>query len=426
MAQFLHQSRTTMHYRRAPHKDNDPDWCNKSSDALRMCRNKENPLRQKLTLSRAIVSSRKIIIILLTIFLLTTLAPHLLAATTTSSKKVDNWLDIIRQSPYSITRDFYRNIKVIRRWVLLEQGFCEVQDRHIIYNRRGHFLGYISNLDNPKETQAKLNGQRERLASNGVTPFWSEGGPGKTGYPFALACNQPHVQMEQALKRMTGKNHEDRLWGSWVGLKVGSKTAPVSLTQAVIQVYHQRNISSYFEDHAILKDLLGQILIESGGRKHSHSSANATGLLQLIPSVISDCQIPKKFARHRLAQIDCALKLHRQNDRNLSPFFEQRFGKLPEAKKQKLYAMLLVQAYHGGVGRISELLKEGEAGKAGLHFAHHHSRFSAEEIALGLIFHNLGRNNLGLASLYYLVDVEIASEALCKRRELRGENFCQG
>ncbi|QKK10675.1 MAG: hypothetical protein HND59_02755 [Pseudomonadota bacterium] len=41
------------------------------------------------------------------------------------------------------------------------------------------------------------------------------------------------------------------------------------------------------------------------------------------------------------------------------------------------------------------------------------TRFSAEDLALGIIFHNMGRIGLGLSSLYYLVDVAIAGEALC-------------
>jgi len=333
-----------------------------------------------------------------------------------------------------MTSDFYRNIKDIRRWVLLEQGFCEDQRRHILFNRRGHFLGYISNGTNQQETQAKLNRQRRRLAELGRTALWSEGGRGTTGYPFALACNQPHVQMDEALERMTGKHDKDRFWGSWLDIKVGSASNPVSLIEAVVTIYHHRTRTNKFDDH-ILRDILGQILIESGARKMSRSKANAVGLMQLMPAVIRDCQIPDSFAEHRIAQIDCALKLHHQNDRNLAPLFEQRFGHLPPQKKAKLYAMLLIQAYHGGLGRISNLLQaDRDAGsatvktdaitRAAAFFAEHHERFSAEEIALGLIFHNLGRNNLGLASLYYLVDVEIASDALCSKSMTRKQGFC--
>jgi len=361
--------------------------------------------------------------------------------------KADQWLDIIRKSPYEITKDFYRNIKDIRRWVLLEKGFCEDRQRHILFNRRGYFLGYVNNLENAQQTQIRLNQRRQQLATRGKTRFWAEGHRNATGYPFALACNQPHVQMQAALERMTGKQPEDRIWGSWDGIKVGSSAAPVPLLEAVLQIYRVRNQSYQFDDH-ILRDLLGQILIESGARKYIRSSADAVGMLQLLPAVISDCQIPQRFASHRMAQIDCALKLYRQNDRNLRPVYNQRFGHLPTAKKSKLYAMLLVQAYHGGIGRISALIKTEEdqkatgeshdsgtddtsdvngsnLQKAGQHFASNHHRYNAEEIALGLIFHNLGRNNLGLASLYYLVDVEIASDALCELSAIKDQSFCR-
>jgi hypothetical protein len=338
--------------------------------------------------------------------------------------KADHWLDIVRQSPYNITKDFYRNIKFIRRWVLLQEGFCEKPDRHILFNRRGHFLGYINNQATPQLTQEKLNKQRRQFAEAGRVTAWVKGDRESTGYPFALACEQPHVEMNAALQRMTGKYADDRIWGSWNGIQVGSKSAPVPLTNTVLQIYQQRNSTYQFND-SILKDLLGQILIESGARKYSHSSANATGLLQLLPAVIRDCQIPKAYVNHRIAQVDCALKLYRQNDRNLAPVFEQRFGRLPKFKKDKLYAMLLVQAYHGGIGRISALLKDDLQGKASIHFSKNHTAYSAEEIALGLIFHNLGRNNLGMASLYYLVDVEIASEELCRQKSVKQAEFCR-
>ena len=76
--------------------------------------------------------------------------------------------------------------------------------------------------------------------------------------------------------------------------------------------------------------------------------------------------------------------------------------------------MLLIQAYHGGIGRITQLLTEAPANKATLYFAEHHQHFSAGDIALGLIYHNLGREQLGFASLYYVADVAVATDMACE------------
>ena len=49
------------------------------------------------------------------------------------------------------------------------------------------------------------------------------------------------------------------------------------------------------------------------------------------------------------------------------------------------------------------------------YFAANGSRFSAGDIALGIIFHNLGHEELGFAALYYVADVSIATAAACGR-----------
>jgi hypothetical protein len=55
------------------------------------------------------------------------------------------------------------------------------------------------------------------------------------------------------------------------------------------------------------------------------------------------------------------------------------------------------------------------------YFAGNHERFSAADIALGMVFHNLGRDRLGFASLYYVTDVTLAADAVCARL---GETAC--
>jgi hypothetical protein len=64
---------------------------------------------------------------------------------------------------------------------------------------------------------------------------------------------------------------------------------------------------------------------------------------------------------------------------------------------------------------VRALLVDESLNAPARYFAAHHERFSAGDIALGMIFHNLGRNRLGFASLYYVTDVSIATQAVCER-----------
>ena len=51
-------------------------------------------------------------------------------------------------------------------------------------------------------------------------------------------------------------------------------------------------------------------------------------------------------------------------------------------------------------------------GKAARYFAEHEQQFSVEDIATGMIFHNLGRQPWGWESLYYVLDIMIVSKSL--------------
>jgi hypothetical protein len=137
--------------------------------------------------------------------------------------------------------------------------------------------------------------------------------------------------------------------------------------------------------------------------------------MQLSPQALDDCRLTERFRLHRLAQIDCALYLLQQNHRNLEPAFAEVFGALPGPKAERLYQMLLVQAYHTGVGRVRSLLIDESLNGPAHYFAAHAARFTAGDISLGMIFHNLGREDLGFAALYYVADVAIATEAACMR-----------
>lgn len=324
------------------------------------------------------------------------------------------WHDVIRETPYWISQGMHENLSTLRLWVLSEQGFCDSPDRHILFDVRATFLAWLENGEDTAATQRLLNQRRAALAAEGVVDAWVPGRNGVAGYPFALSCDQPDARLQTALDRYTGEDPEARFWGAWDGIKVGSEEKRVSLHEAVEMVYRHRTEQGRINlPEEVLSTLAGKILIESGGLRDAHSAANARGIMQLSPAALGDCEIPQRFFYHRLAQIDCALRLLEQNHRNLEPAFQDTFGHLPEDKAEALYSLLLLQAYHGGIGRIRALMTDDELRGASDYFASHHENFTAGDIALGMVFHNLGRNYLGTASMYYLVDVSIATRAAC-------------
>lgn len=338
-----------------------------------------------------------------------------------------DWETVVRDSPYWVSQGVYSNITTIRRWVLAGSGYCADTERHILFGLRGHFLGYIDNAGGRKATQAQLNRTRAELAREGRVDVWVPGDKTTIGYPFALACDQPHVNLDESIARYLGTLPSERIWGTWDDLSIGTETDTRSLHEALTSIYQTR-LQQNRLDHLppeLPRYLAGQILIESGGQQMAHSAAGARGILQLSAAVLDDCNIQPDNYWHRLAQIDCALKLMEQNARNLRPVFEQRFGNLPEHKQERLFTLLLIQAYHGGIGRVEALLEDDMLSRPADYFAQNQQHFSAGDIAFGLIFHNLGRDQFGMASLYYVADVQVATEVLCGRPRLKGSDFCQ-
>ena len=272
--------------------------------------------------------------------------------------QVDNWLHVVRQTPYWESQGMARNLATIRRWVLLSEGYCSKPQRHILFDRRGRFVGFIDNADSVAATNRRLNETRERLAAERRVADWSPGTDMSQGYPFALACDQRYVDMDQAIARMVGSEKDYRLWGTWDGMSVGSANDPVSLVTLIHTVYeHLEDQGRISFPVSVMPVFLGKTIIESGGVKHALSNVSARGIMQLRPSVLDDCEIPKDFHLHRMAQVDCALRLVEQNDRNLQQPFNTVFGKLPEKKRRLLYGLLLTQAYQSGLGPMIELLQ---------------------------------------------------------------------
>ena len=346
-------------------------------------------------------------------------------SSTASAERVVNWLDVVRQTPYWESQGMAGNLTTIRRWVLLSEGFCSKPQRHILFDRRGQFVGFIDNAENAAATNRRLNETRERLAAEHRVADWSPGTDMSQGYPFALSCDQPYVNMNEAIARMVGREKAYRLWGTWDGMRVGSANDPVSLITLIRSVYeHLEGRGRIGIPASVMPAFIGKTIIESGGIKHALSTESARGIMQLRPGVLDDCEIHKDFRLHRMAQVDCALRLVEQNDRNLQHPFNAVFGKLPENKRRVLYSLLLTQAYQIGIGRMIELLQDKELGKAAQYFAAHADRFSAEDIQLGMIYHNMGRRDLGMLTLYYVTDVGIATEALCASSEMQNDAWC--
>lgn len=336
-----------------------------------------------------------------------------------------SWHDVIRATPYWESRGVATNLATIRRWVLFGESYCADDQRHLLLDRRWRFLGYMDNTGSADGNLAKLNAERRRLAAEGRVEMWRAGADDTKGYPFALSCYQPYVDMAVAIARLTGHDPDHRIWGTWDGMRIGEPEDPVSLITLFREVHEHRAAQALFSfPDAMIPVFLGKIIIESAGQKDALSTEAARGIMQLRPEVLDDCRIPEAFRLHRIAQVDCALRLVQQNHRNLYEPFEAVFGHLPQNKQQTLYALLLTQAYQIGVGRSLELLQDNELGRAAAYFAEHHADFSAEDILTGMIYHNIGRRDIGLLTLYYVTDSRLALDALCHDPGMVDDPWC--
>ena len=360
------------------------------------------------------------------VLFMTGLAGPAAAQTSHMPASHESWLDVVRQTPYWHSQGVADNLKTIRSWVLFSHSYCSEPDRHLLFDHRGRFLTYLDNGDNSKQTIERLNQTRKQMAEKGRVGQWHPGADDQLGYPLALACHQPFVNIDEVIARLTGENEDYRVWGTWDGLTIGTQDDQVSLIELFNQVYEYRKGQNRFSfPDSVMSSFLGKTIIESGAQKNALSAQAARGIMQLRPEVLNDCKIPTEYQLHRMAQVDCALRLVEQNHRNLKAPFEATFGHLPQNKRQQLYGLLLTQAYQIGVGRTIQLLADEELGKAARYFAKHAQRFSAEDIQVGMIYHNLGRDDIGLRSLYYVTDIRLAQQALCTSAARESRARCQ-
>jgi|GEM_PF-180493 len=335
-----------------------------------------------------------------------------------SGRAFQTWTDVVRTKAYAESQGVYDNVMNVRRWILTQSGHCTERDRHILFDMRGNFLEYIEDAVDSPQTQRKLNQTRQSMAQTGRVHGWVAGNANTIGYPFAIRCHQPYVNLPLAISRYLGEHPDGRLSGNWNGISVGTPKKQASLHEVLQTVYNRRVQQKRITlPPSLLPDLAGMLIIESGGVREAKSKANARGILQLMPQVLKECGIPANKHLHRIAQVDCALWLFERNHKMLHPVFMARFGHLPEEKRDQIYRFVLIQAYHGGPSRVKSLLVDGELSKPAAYFAAHHEQFSAGDIAFGMVFHNLGRNRLGFASLYYTADIRVALQLLETKKQ---------
>lgn len=340
------------------------------------------------------------------------------AMTQTPVAPYQTWTDVVRTKPYAESQGVYDNVMTVRRWILTRSEHCTERNRHVLFDMRGNFLDFIEDASDSSQTQLKLNQTRQGMAQQGRVHAWVEGNANTVGYPFAIRCHQPYVDLSLAVSRYLGEHPDGRLSGNWNGISVGTPKKQASLHDVLQTVYKRRVQQKRISlPSNLLPDLAGMLIIESGGVREAKSKANARGILQLTPTALKDCGVPANKHLHRIAQVDCALWLFERNHRMLQPVFLARFGHLPEEKRDQVYRLLLIQAYHGGPGRVRSLMVDEELNKPAVYFADNHEKFSAGDIAFGMVFHNLGRNRLGFASLYYTADIRIAQQLLAARNE---------
>ncbi|WP_147305093.1 hypothetical protein [Alkalilimnicola ehrlichii] len=347
------------------------------------------------------------------------------APASAAAEPESNWLNVVRKTPYWASQGVAENLATIRSWVLLGEGYCGESRRHLLFDHRARFLAYIDDADSREATIDRLNDTRQRLVQQERAAYWSRGSANSRGYPLALACHQPDADMAVAIARLTGATDEYRIWGTWDGIRVGEPDSQVSLVELFRIVYEHRKAQGRFTfPDGVMPTFLGKTIIESGGQKDALSPQAARGIMQLRPEVLDDCEIPERYRLHRIAQVDCALRLVEQNHRNLREPFMAVFGAMATEKREQLYGFLLTQSYQIGVGRTIELLEDDELGRAARYFAANDQNFSAGDIQVGLIFHNMGRRDIGLRTLYYVTDARIAREALCASAAMKDDPWC--
>lgn len=310
------------------------------------------------------------------------------------------------------SEDLFDNWYASRGVVLKQDGVCSVHARHVFIDAHGNIVAHIDDTKNEEgvnTTQQTIDAMRQQLWSSKKTDI-VQAPSGSTSYPFVYSCT--HNVYEEALLRVTGKEEGSLLHGSWKQFQV-PKENPISIVDAIFQMNEQNR---YHVPEDIVKRLLGQLVIESSGKKNAISVAGARGMLQLMPETLKSCGVEPKHYQHRFAQIDCALSELKSAHKALHTLVDEMLSDLSDTQRDDIAAWMTTQAYHAGRGNISKLFTTHSAvAKEMNRDAHLFSQFSGKDLSMMLILKNFGRASVGPQALKYALDSEIVGDQLLLR-----------
>lgn len=319
---------------------------------------------------------------------------------------VEAMVDSIPTTEFS--EDIFENWYATRGDLFKHQGACAKPDRHILVDFNGNMLMYLDNTKNDlglNTTQETIDATRDSLYQHGYADLVHR--TDGANYPFAYSCD--HSIYEDGLERVLGHDTNYLLHGTWQDFSV-PKTSAISIVDAVQQ------INEHFDHDLpedVIKRLLGQLVVESSGRKYAVSDAGAVGMLQLLPSTMDDCGVDKSNYFHRFAQIDCALSELKKTYNTLDGAIDNALPNFSEQTRDELAAWMTTQAYHAGRGNIAKIF--GEQGTVAYNLnlqADEFSNYTGKDLGMILMIENFGKFNLGPKAMTYALDSEIIGDQL--------------
>ena len=315
------------------------------------------------------------------------------------------------------TKDVFENWYASRGVVLKQEGVCSVHARHVFIDVHGKVVAHIDDTKDEEgrnTTQGAIDAMRKQLWEAKKTDI-VEASPGSTNYPFVYSCT--HNVYEDALLRVTGKEEDSRLSGSWKQFRV-EKENPISIVDAIFQMNEQHR---YRVPEDIVKRLLGQLVIESSGKKNATSTAGARGMLQIMPETLKSCGIEPKHYQHRFAQIDCALSELKSAHKALQKLVDDVLSDLSDQQRDDIAAWMTTQAYHAGRGNISKLFTTHcDVATSMNRNAKKLSSFSGKDLSMMLMLKNFGRASVGPQALKYALDSEIVGDQILLLQQSSG------
>jgi hypothetical protein len=315
--------------------------------------------------------------------------------------------DFVRNQPYDvITEDVFENWYELRSWVLLSDGPCGEKDSHIFANINGEYLGCFKNDSSLVSQQGFIDQYRKELYEQNISDVVLNQ---RSGYPFAYNCD--NESFKEAIGRMTGDSTDYLLSGSWEHISVPEQN-PISIIEAV-HLINEKNNHNLPED--ILKRFFGQIVIESRGKKDLRSRKGARGMMQILPSVLERCGVEPQYYEHRFAQIDCALDQLNRSYHIMQSRVDRALPNIDATRRDELAQWMATHAYHAGSGRMSRLFGPTRTGAAARELNQHsekYKNFTAEDLGIFLINHNIGRDGIGRATMKYTLDTQVAGDAI--------------